>query len=1286
MPQMSCPGSRHCRRVLVLIAAIVGAGGSDASGQADPFSFGTEWRWVDFGPEDGLPGGNVRELLEVGEVAWVWTDDGVASYDGFTWRPVVGLPLLASDSVTSLSKGHGDEVLLVFGGRLFRGDSGGVAEVTVPALDEVRRVVRAVAHPLGGIIVSTTAGSGSAELYHLRDGEARRIVVGGDLRDAHALWAPRSGRIWAGFEDGIRVLERAEWVHVDSTRFTTHVIETRSGGTFVAKSSPPAERGLSRLRDGVLEFVSEEGGHLLTSGDLDADGNTGLFIYDSGDIRVLSNGGFGALDSENARFEGATFARFSASRPGDLWVGNVGALHLYRRSLGRWGTVRRDFPDTRNWVNDLLIDQRGALWMGTAGGVSRHLGPTATEWFLEILGRDVSIVTTVTESADGSVWIGSGASFEGVLRWADERWEAWEPDGGFPGGRVHRITVGQDQSLWFATLGDDRNRGAGIYRRDRDGTLESWSQRHGLGELGFYDVLDLGAAVWVAGKAGLFRVRGEVVTHWTDGMERSPNDPSGAFALTYDGAGRVWFAGHPREVAGVGYVSDADTLVWLDPPGGRAAREVWGLTRDETGRVWVGSGAGVLSYFEDRWSLFGTRAGLGAAAVWPVVVSEAGILTGTMGSGVRVLDRGEETQPAPRVRIEPPLVDDRVVSIRWRPSAFWGSVSSEDIGTRYRVDDGPWSEWSTQRTLTLTGLGSGRHTVAVEAKGLFGQVESEPTTAQIAIPLPIFLRPIIAGPLATLLLALGLLSTYTRRRSQERISAERKSAEHLRALVESAPEAIGILDVKTRRFIDLNENAMKLFGLSRSELMAVQPLALAPEALDDGRPTQQLALDVLTRALQGESVQVDWVILDAAGERIPSQLRATLLPSVGDKLVRVSILDVREQREAAKKRSDLERQLHQVQKLEAVGKLTGGIAHDFNNLLTVIIGNLDLLRSSAGLTADDESLLDQALKSADRGADLTRRLLTFSRNQPLTPQALALGAVLPDLSVLLRRTLPATIEVVVTVPEELPTVSVDPTGFESAILNLAINSRDAMPDGGTLAIDAEVRHLDEFAVSSMDGMEPGTFVAVSVTDTGEGMSPEVADKAFDPFFTTKDVGEGTGLGLSMVYGFVRQSGGSVRIYSESGLGTTVRLFLPIAGDGGSLPPAEVERGDTPLGRGEQILIVEDDEAVREMLLAMLRSLGYEAMSTETATAALEVIRSDVHIDLVLSDIVLPGGMNGHDLSRESAILRPELPFLFASGYAEDSVLKVAQDDPTFDLIRKPFDRAELARRIRRKLD
>jgi len=382
---------------------------------------------------------------------------------------------------------------------------------------------------------------------------------------------------------------------------------------------------------------------------------------------------------------------------------------------------------------------------------------------------------------------------------------------------------------------------------------------------------------------------------------------------------------------------------------------------------------------------------------------------------------------------------------------------------------------------------------------------------------------------------------------------------------------------------------------------------------------------------------------------------------------------------------ELNQKLTQSQKMEAMGQLTGGVAHDFNNLLTVILGNAEHLAEKLAAHKELHDIAASIASAAERGSDLTRSLLAFARKQPLMPRTIDIGRKIVDMQQLLRRTLGEHVECEFRLDENLWQASVDPGQLASALLNLVLNARDAMPSGGKLTVAVQNISLGESDVDVNGQTRPGDYVMVAVTDTGTGMTTEVAGRAFEPFFTTKEVGKGTGLGLSMVYGFAQQSGGAMQIRSEPGHGTAVRLFFPrVAPRRASAPPPAGQQAK-PTG-SETILMVEDDDMVRSYVESELKALGYRVIVTRNGPAALAILRGPEKIHLLFTDVVMPGGMFGTELAKEAARLRPDMKILLTSGHTEHPVDGIDGRGRTVRILNKPYRRHDLAAMLRSALN
>jgi PAS domain S-box-containing protein len=509
---------------------------------------------------------------------------------------------------------------------------------------------------------------------------------------------------------------------------------------------------------------------------------------------------------------------------------------------------------------------------------------------------------------------------------------------------------------------------------------------------------------------------------------------------------------------------------------------------------------------------------------------------------------------------------------------------------------------------------------------------------------------------------------------------EKKNAEQ--ALLESEQIARAIIDTALDAFVQIDESGHVIGWNSQAEAMFGWPQV---DAI--GRSLGELIVPKRHRALlkeglerflrsgerviPGRPIEIEAVRRD--GNEIKVEMKVTALRLRSGWVFNAFVQDSPEKRA-------LEEQLRASQKMEAIGQLTGGVAHDFNNILTVITGTIETLAEGV---AGDPKLADAAKligEATARGAETTQRLLAFARKQPLHPYKTDVNALIVDAAKLLRQTLGEQIEIESILEDNLPPVLVDPSLLSTSLLNMALNARDAMPFGGKLMLETGNVYLDEDYARANREVRPGLYVMVAISDTGTGIPTTIRDRVFEPFFTTKGIGKGTGLGLSMVYGFIKQSGGHIKIYSEEGQGTTIKIYLPHARDTDEAlevtPAAPIEGGR------ETILIVEDDPLVRVFVMGQLESLGYTTLTARHAAEALSLIEQGVAFDLLFTDVILPGGINGRQLAEQVVQHRPSAKVLFTSGYTQNAIFHHGRLDPDIILLPKPYRKSDLARMVR----
>jgi len=512
-----------------------------------------------------------------------------------------------------------------------------------------------------------------------------------------------------------------------------------------------------------------------------------------------------------------------------------------------------------------------------------------------------------------------------------------------------------------------------------------------------------------------------------------------------------------------------------------------------------------------------------------------------------------------------------------------------------------------------------------------------------------------------------------RPRTATALGSSQETADTLRAIVESSPQAV--IAVAPDRAVRLwNRAAEQIFGYTADEVVGRDYPLVPPDGEAEFRELFQRACNgEVQRHMRVRRRRKDGKVVDIRFSGAPfynadGKLGGVVysLEDITDQLIADSIL-------------------RQAQKMEAIGTLTGGMAHDFNNLLAVIIGNLDLLQEDLGANAAARERVEVAIDAALRGAELTRHLLAFSRRQPLQPRRIEINGLIANMTKLLARTLGEHVTIDFS-PGQTPwPVVADAAQLESTLINLAVNARDAMPDGGALMIRTRNAHIDEdYAAVEVD-LKPGRYAMIEVSDTGIGMPPEIVARIFEPFFTTKAENKGTGLGLSMVFGFIKQSGGHVSVYSEVGRGTTFRLYLPCNTEGEVEDRADESVPEALTTRNETILVVDDNAEMLRLVVRQLASLGYRTIEAANGPDALGVVERGAHIDLLFTDIVMPGGMSGIQLAEAARKQRPGLSVLFTSGFPAEATQRTFALSASERIISKPYRKQDLAREIRKAL-
>jgi signal transduction histidine kinase/streptogramin lyase len=1015
-------------------------------------------------------------------------------------------------------------------------------------------------------------------------------------------------------------------------------------GTFTHFRHDPADP--SSLSDDRLESITiDHQGDLwlgATGGSLDRlDRSSGAFLHywtDPSDPLHLGGRGVRAIYTDPS---------------GVVWVGTEGGgLRRYERRSDTFVTFRHDprIPGSLGGdrIRSIFQDRGGVLWVGVWGaGLSRLNRATAGfAHYRSVSGSASSLINngifSIYQDRAGAVWIGTYGSGLELFDRTDGSFHhhlpAPESPQGLSHGDVRAILEDSRGKLWIGTFG-------GLNRMDREAKtfaryLHDENDLSSLGENRVFTLAeDHDGKLWIGTFGG--------------GLDRFDHDTGTFTHFRHDPADQTTISGN----------------------------DVRSIHEDAQGKLWIGTWNGGLNRLDRQTGTFerfrhdvDDAHSISSDSVYHIHEDTGGILWLATRGGINRMNPRDADVTFHRFTTEHGLPDNMV----------YGIVSDDDgnlwLSTnrglaRFDPESGSVDRFDVRDGLQSNEFNSGAFARLRTGELLFGGVNGfnlfDPDEIEVSQVTP------------------QVVVTSVRRFHGDRV-------EKLPVPPDGRLELSYRDDYVSFEFAALdfavperNTYSYLLEGMNKEWVDLGTSREITFADLSHGDYVLHLRGTSGVGAGAGEAIKMHLEVAPPPWATYWFRLIAGgLLLALGYGAHRIRTAVIRERAhklEAEVERERLRAQLQQAQKMEAVGQLTGGLAHDFNNLLTVIVASLELI--SYDLDADDPSqeCVTEALEAANRGAALTHRLLAFSRKQTLHPRQVNLQTMVSGLGDLLRRTLGETIDIEMASDPDLWVCEVDPTQVETALLNLAVNARHAMPQGGHLTITT-TNVFHSAAQAPLNGeMEPGEYVLLAVKDTGTGMPPEVLSQVFDPFFTTKEVGKGSGLGLSMVYGFVTQSGGHVDIDSTEGEGTTVKLYFPRseadAPDASSQATVSAEHG-----KGELILLVEDDSAVRAMTVMMLGRLGYQTLAADTGQAALEALEdTEANVALLLTDIVLPGGMSGIELARVVRSSRPEIAVLFISGYAQDVIHKHGGLDPRDQLVEKPFSADQLARKLRAAL-
>jgi PAS domain S-box-containing protein len=1233
--------------------------------EAQNESFSEEWRWIQFTTASGLPSNDVSSILETNDsTIWICTPKGVAYFDDYQWIPIDTSKGLPHGSVVEIEKAYDNFILVHIEHKIFIGNQNGFR---VLPFDNVNSVVLFDDKTL--LIHSAS----SLFLYRNETFEPFSFTTMQKDERIIKLYRTQGGKIWLNLRSGLYCWTNNHWeqklpVHHISLSINSFV-EDKFGNGLISIAIPVELRGLWEWKNnGAFVHNASEHGDYIRSVDIAPNGDI-LAYHESNVLRMRKEKTWFQLPPLPPHIQNIQFIRYRKN--GDIWFGSNNGLFLFRQSSTRWTSQKYNIPDSRNRINEIFKTSTGDIWFGTGSGIE-ILHSSGNKISIEqILSTPLNEVTALGEDHENGIWIGSGSSFCGAFRFLNNRWKHYPIYCNNNEVYIHKIRKDRKGRLWFLGLSPSpftsREDQPGAYVFE-NGTFTHWGMSDGLLHGRVYSfVEDRNGAYWFATYGGLSRWMNGQWKHWTanDGLKFER-----IFTVAVDSSHHLWFA---DQFSGVGMMKENGNIQYFTTNDGLVSMNVWEISVDNNGDIWCASSDGLACFKQNKWIAYDRKSGLHNSRLWALLPLHDKVLAGTLGAGFATLDLRERSQPFPRVVISPPDVEYNHALLQWHTFGYWGEPSSHNILTRYRIDEGQWSTWNTEREVTLNEPTSGIHTFQLQAKNLFGDFDTLGTFATFHIPLPWYSRLSFLIPMGFLVVVIGVLFTIMIRRKRKHEREIQKSNTRYRELFEESKDVIYI-STPDGKLLDINQAGVDLFGYpSKEELLHAnieQDLYLNPSP-------RVFAQQTLRE--KGFIKNFELALKRKDGKKIYVLETSTAVRNEEGQCIayRGILRDITEQK-------DLEERLRQSQKMESIGTLAGGIAHDFNNLLGIIEGYTSL--TERALTLPEKALknLDAIHQAVERGAKLVRQMLTFARKSDAKFESVNIEEILEDIQRFIKETFPKTLTCELCCDAHLPFLIADGNQIHQAILNLCLNARDAMNDNGTMLITTSLHSQNELQ-SRFPNAYHDSYVCIAVSDSGIGMDDSTKERIFEPFFTTKEKGKGTGLGLSVIYGIMKTHGGFIDVETALGAGTTIRLYFPL------LHKLTMKQRDSKiiplsLKGNETIFIIEDEIMLGEILRTMLEGYGYNVLWAKNGFEAVEMYRKHQNnIALIISDMGLPK-LNGKEAYKQISAMNPNVKVIFASGFLEPTERNELFELGVKEFIPKPYDSNNVLKIVRETLD
>jgi PAS domain S-box-containing protein len=1096
--------------LLSLLAPVI----SQLSAQSDYFD--ESWRWVRFTTESGLPSDHITSLTETNDgTVWITTEGGIAWFDGYQWHQVHGLP---QQRLSLLFPYENDKIVVNAEGVLYA-----VSRDSFTPL--LNRNLSIVATDTGSSLLITMNNT----LFKFADDTLKPLEgVSKNIQGKiNGFWKTRGGALWISTLAGVYKREKEGWrkkIGPSDTDFgITNVVEDQYGNGFASVLLPVERRGLYEwFNDGDAIRNEIEIGYDNKSMDIGPNGDA-IVIYNSGDIRMRRNRVWSSLLQVQSKLPTVEFVRWRNN--GDLWFGTEEGLYLFSRSSSRWTVLSHSGPDVRNSINEILQAGNGDIWVGTTDGVVIYRNNKMIKHIPKILNTSLYAITGLAEDNEGNVWISSGASFDGAFCWNGKDWRYVSVSNNAGGARFHKIKKDAHGQLWFLGLShlyayrDSQEVGTFLY----DGKQFShWGVDDGLVHGRVYSFAQgSDSSLWFGTLGGISRwtplkhmnssrsgnnaVNG-FWKHWTQATGLRYNK---IFTMTVDKENRLWF-GHSNTSGGLGYIDKNDSVHYFTVADGLLNNNVWDLSVDSSGVLWISTDGGLCSYSEGTWLTYDEKTGLVFSKLWPVFPSRGKIYVGTRGRGLAILNKVETPQYFPRIVIERPVVDDHNILIRWKPYAYWGNVSPEEILTRYRVGNGKWSAWNVSREITERSLDVGDYTFQIQAKGLFGDFDPKGESVTFSVLPPVYLRPVLYLPAGFLVLAVVFLGVILVVRKRKHDAELRKSEAKFRAVAEMSPSAIMIY--QNDKFLFANLGAQELTGYTIHELlnMSLNDI-ISPEYLDKMKERE--------RARTGKTLipsQAEFTITTKQGEKRWVDYRWGWIRFQGMPATLGSAIDITERKQSEEKLRLLTQELTATEERERHRMAT--YLHDVIGqtlaLCKIKIRGLQksLPENSASVPLNEiQSLIEQSIHNTQS--------LTFELCPPILYE-LSFEAAVGWLTERLHQQHGITFELQIDAHLKPLTDEIRGMLFQ-AVREVFVNV---------------IKHADATNVQVLLKQEAG-IMTIIIRDNGTGFDADSVHKNMNK--------KGGGFGLFNIRERLKYLGGKFEITSLPGNGTQVTLSIPM---------------------------------------------------------------------------------------------------------------------------------------------